>query len=343
MSKVNLHPYSITIREKRSKEDQDINNLFGTNKSLIDVISNAISTYNKKPFLQKSSKKALKFEKSPKVTKDKEMDILQSLVYYGEYGIIRKIMDTNTGEIDEKSIDREKTPVFDLTFTYFQDKLIENKAYLIAQTYSRNGYKTILSEMLKKELNEMLKKELGDENEINAIISVNPLVSKELIDIMNHGDRITEIEFISHDVSKDNASKILSTTDDGVNLNNNELIEIDNLNSVNLSITSSKNESLVPYAKVKELTTFLKKMILNSKDTVFYEVTNSEMNGVKVTVTTPLREFIVKIDSDDLKFRESYPLMDKDVIKKDGTIAHNYVMSEAREYAASVARKYRSL
>ncbi|ETA68241.1 hypothetical protein MettiDRAFT_1695 [Methanolobus tindarius DSM 2278] len=342
MSKVNLHPYSITIREKRSKEDQNINNLFGTNKSLFDLISNAISTYNRKPFLEKSSKKALKFEKSPLITKDEEMDILQSLVYYGEYGIIRKIMDTNTGEIDEKSIDREKTPVFDLTFSYFQDKLIENKAYLIAQTYSRNGYKTILTEMLKKELNEMLIQELDSESGVDATISINPLVSRELVDIMTHGDRITEIELISHDISKDNASKILSTTGNDTT-NNHELIKIDDLNSVNLSITSSKNGSLVPYSKVKELTTSLKQMILNSKDTVFYEVTNSEMKGVKVTVTTPLREFIVKIDSDDLKFRESYPLKDDDVIKKDGSIAHNYVMSEAREYAASVARKYRQI
>ena len=153
MAKISLHPYVISIRRKRSKTDEDITNLFGTKTALVDIIKDALLQYGKKPFLQKKSKKALKFENILETTKVGDVNIIQSLIYYGEYGIIRKIMDTNTGKIDENLIDPDKTPVFDLTFTYFQDDLIKTKAYLISQTYSGKGYKTILTDLIKSELN----------------------------------------------------------------------------------------------------------------------------------------------------------------------------------------------
>lgn len=326
MSKISLHPYVISIRKKRSKTDEDINNLFGTNTALMDIIEDALLKYNKKPFLQAKSKKALKFENIPKMTKVGDINIIQSLVYYGEYGIIRKIMDTNTGEIDENLIDPEKTPVFDLTFTYFQDDLIKTKAYLISQTFSGSGYKTILTDLIRLELNEKFK--------FDVVIEINPLVSHDLVDIMKEEDRIIEIGFVSHDVTKDNASKIFS--------NNDSEIEIDNLRDVNLSLSSSKNKSLVPYDKIREVTSSLKIMVLNSKQTAFYEITKSVMNEVKVKVATPLNDFTVSINSSDLKFKESYSLDDDIVIGSDGRIAHDYIINEAKRYASSVADRYRN-
>ena len=326
MSKISLHPYVISIRKKRSKIDEDVNNLFGTNTALVDIIKDVLLKYSKKPFLQEKSKKALKFENIPKITKIEDVNIIQSLVYYGEYGIIRKIMDTKTGEIDENLIDPEKTPVFDLIYTYFQDDLIKTKAYLISQTYSGNGYKTILTDLIRLELNAKFNSDV--------VVDINPLVSHDLVDIMKKEDRIIEIGFISHDVTKDDASKILSDND--------HEIEIDNLRDVNLSLSSSKNKSLIPYDKIEEVTSNLKKMVLNSKQTAFYEITNSVANEIKVKVATPLNDFTVSINSNNLKFKESYSLDDDIVIGSDGRIAHDYIINEAKKYATSVADRYRN-
>ena len=326
MAKISLHPYVISIRRKRSKTDEDITNLFGTKIALVDIIKDALLQYGKKPFLQKKSKKALKFENILETTKVGDVNIIQSLIYYGEYGIIRKIMDTKTGKIDKNLIDPDKTPVFDLTFTYFQDDLIKTKAYLISQTYSGKGYKTILTDLIKSELNAKF--------DVDVIIEINPLVSHNLVDIMKKEDRIIEIGFVSHDVTKDNASKILS--------NNDSEIDIDNLRDVNLLLSSSKNKSLVPYEKIDEITSSLKKMVLNSKQTAFYEITKSVMNEIKVKVATPLNDFTVSINSSDLIFKESYSLDDDIVIGSDGRIAHTYIFNKAKKYATSIADRYRN-
>lgn len=348
MSKISLSPYVITIRGKKAKENEDIDNLFGTNTSLNDIIKKALEKYNKKPFLESVSKKALKFERIPKIKQEKdeineesvvmeeviaeevgaivgELNILQSLVYYGEYGIIRSIMNTSTGDIDIDSIDPEKTPVFDLTFTYFQDKLIKRKAYLLAQTYSGNGYKTILTHLIKAELSEQF--------EVDIIVEIKPLMCHDLINLVQREDRVTDIIFVSQDVSRDNADKILS---DG-----NHEIDIENLKNYNLSLSASKNRSLVPYDKIGKVTSFLKTAVSNSRNTPFYEITNSELKEIKVKITTPKKEFTVGIDSNNLDFRESYTFNDEDVIKSNGRIAHRYIANEAKEYAISIARRYR--
>lgn len=370
MSKISLSPYTIKIRQKRSKENEDISNLFGTGISLIDIVKDALNKYNKKPFLEDNTKKALKFEKLPKLKREEvtenantenqdevigtvdannkeesvkenvflekviseelgaeigELTIIQSLVYYGEYGIIRSIMDTSTGDIDAESIDSEKTPVFDLTFTYFQDDLIKRRGYLIAQTYSGKGYKTIFAHLLKEELSEQF--------EVDVVVEIKPLMCHQLADIVQREDRVTDIIFVSQDVSRDNADNVLP---DG-----NYEIDIDNLKNFNLSLSASKNKSLVPYDMLEKVASSLKKAFLNSKETRFYEITNSELKQIKVKISTPKKDFTVGISSNDLDFRESYTFDDENVIKSDGRIAHRYIANEAKDYSVSVASRYR--
>ncbi|WP_342305738.1 hypothetical protein [Methanolobus sp. ZRKC5] len=357
MSKISLSPYIIKIRQKYSAEDEDISDLFGTGTSLIDIIKDSLIKYSKKPFLEDTSKKALKFESLPKLKQEDteeldaeneedaikskvflekiiaeelggeigELTIIQSLVYYGEYGIIRSIMDTKTGAIDAESIDSEKTPVFDMTFTYFQDQLIRNKGYLIAQTYSGKGYKTILTHLIKSELNE-----LSDED---IIVEIKPLMCHQLADIVQREDRITDIIFVSQDVSRDEAEKALP---DG-----NYEIDIDNLKNFNLSLSASKNKSLVPYDKLEKVTSSLKKAFSNTRDTPFYEITNSELKQIKVKISTHKKEFTVGITYENLDFRESYAFEDDDVINSNGRIAHRYIANKAKEYSVSIASRYR--
>ena len=124
MAKINLSPYTIRIKQKYSKEDEDISDLFGTKISLYDVISNISLKFKQKPYKQSENQKALKFENKIKTNSNNRVKILQDIIFYGEYGRILKLMDTDTGIMDKNPIDPNKSPVLDFTFTYFEDSLI---------------------------------------------------------------------------------------------------------------------------------------------------------------------------------------------------------------------------
>lgn len=326
MAKINLSPYVVKIRQKNNKQNEDVSNLFGTNVSLFDVMKEITSTYSIKPFRQSKSQKALRFEGNVKFNTFNRIQIIQDILYYGEYGILMKLMDTNTGLLDDDPIDPDKSPVLDFTFTYFQDSLIKSQSYLIVQTYSNRGYKTVLNDMLRGELSTRFNKDV--------IVETNPILGSDIVDLVKRGGRIFDITFISHDVSKDSTDHLLVDS-------SNQGLDINNTKKFSVSVTSSKGSSLVLPSQVESLAESLKKMVLNSAEAPFYEMTNNKLDEVKIKIATHNKDFTVVIDENELEFREILPLNDEDVILDDGTIANTYILNEAKKYSIEISNMYR--
>lgn len=351
MAKINLSPYTIKIREQRTNKLEDINALFGTKISLFNIINDIVCKYEQKPFTQSENQKALKFknkdklktksesaaEKSEKVSDahevgttqtDERVNFIQDIIYYGEYGILMNIMDVKTGDMQVDNIDPDKSAVLDLTFTYFQDHLINTQSYLIAQTYSNRGYKTIFNNLLRNEIKSIFDK--------NVIVEIKPILSSQIIDLIKKDGRIIDITFISHDVSKDSADHLLSDSP-------NKGLTIGNTKTLSVSLTSSKNQSLINPSKIFDYTEWFKQMLLNSAESPFYEMTECNLNEIKLKIATKNKDFIIGISMDDLEFKEVLPLDNDDVILANGAIAHNYIFKEAKDYANSIAERYRDL
>lgn len=351
MAKINLSPYTIKIREQRTDKLEDINALFGTKISLFDIINDIVCKYEQKPFTQSDNQKALKFknkdkletylesasEKAEKVPDahdggntqtDERVNFIQDIIYYGEYGILMNIMDVNTGVMQEDNIDPDKSAVLDLTFTYFQDSLINTQSYIIAQTYSNRGYKTIFNNLLRDEIKSRFAKD--------AIVEIKPILSSQIIDLIKKGGRIIDITFISHDVSKDSADHLLSDSP-------NKGLIIGNAKTFSVTLSSSKNKSLADPAKIIEFTESLKNMLMNSAEVPFYEMTECKLNEIKLKIATKNKDFMIGISVDDLEFKEVLPLDNDDVILANGAIAHNYIFKQAKDYANSIAERYRDL
>lgn len=328
MAKINLSPYTIRIKRKYSAKDEDISDLFGTKISLYDVISNISLKFKQRPYKQSKNQKALKFENKIKTNSNNRVKILQDIIFYGEYGRILKLMDTDTGIMDKNQIDPNKSPVLDFTITYFEDSLIKTQSYIIAQTYSNNGYKTIFHNLLKEEIN--------DRFGIDSTVEINPIISSEIIDLIKRGGRIFDITLISHDISKDSTDHLLSDS------SKNCLI-IGNTNEISFSLSSSRGANLINIDKIEDFVDSLKKMILNSAETPFYEITKSRLDEIKIKIKTKNKEHTVGISSDDLEFKEIRPLDDEDVILKNGTIAINYILKEARDYSTEIVDMYKQV
>ncbi|MDD2340768.1 MAG: hypothetical protein PHG79_11135 [Methanosarcina sp.] len=330
MAKINLTPYVIKVRRKRCSVDENLKDLFGTSISLFDIIQEITVNYQKKPFKMPESKKALKFEDKIKTSEENQVKILQNILYYGEYGILRKVMDTNTGVIDPKLIEADKSPVFDLTFTYFQDELILNQSYIIAQSYSNKGYKTVFKSLLESEI----KIKFGED----ITVEINSILSSGLANLIRKGGRIVDITFTAHKVSKDSTDILLDE-------NSNNHIMVENAGSFSISLSSSRNKSLISASldKAREFEDSLKKVVLNAKESPFFEVTKSELSEIKVKISTENKDFTVNISAEDSEFKEVLPFDDEDVILNNGTIAHNYILNEAKDYALSISERYRSI
>ena len=91
MAKINLSPYTVKIRNKHSNNEEDIYNLFGTNISLYEVISDISLKFKQKPFKQPKNHKALKFENKINTYTDNRVKVLQDILFYGEYGRLMKL------------------------------------------------------------------------------------------------------------------------------------------------------------------------------------------------------------------------------------------------------------
>jgi|GEM_PF-5689467 len=329
MPKITLSPYIIKIRQKNSQDFEDLENLFGTNKKLFDIIKDIKTDYQKKPFKEEKSKKAIKFEnRQIEFFINKELKITQDVVYYGEFGVLRKVMDTETGEINQQAIKSTESPVYDLTFTYAQDTLIKNIGLIIVQSYSRMSYKTVLYEVIRKKL--------AGEFDIEFMLEINPLIDNELAEIVENGGRIVEINLTSHDIP-DSADILADSKEKETK------IEIKNKKTITFSLASSAGLSLAPIQKLTDLMKNLKP-ILYSDTTVFYEATKCPVDEVKIAVSTDDRNYTFYLDqeeSGDIEFKKVIPLTDVGLISNDGIIKNDSILVIAREHIETIANKYR--
>lgn len=328
MAKINLSPYTIEIRQKRNKENEDLFNLFGTGTSLFDVVKEIIDKYKQTPFKQSKNQKTLKFDDKVKFNNLSRIQLVQDTLYYGEYGVLMRLMDTNTGLMDSNPIDPDKSPVLEFAFTYFQDSLIKKHGYFILQTYSNKGYKTVLNRLLENELNAKFNKDV--------IIEMNPIISSDIIDLVKKGGRIFDITFISHDVSKDSTNDLLKDS-------SNQGLNIGHTKQFSMSITSSKGSNLVLPNQIEQFTEYLKKMILNSAEIPFYEMTKSRLDEIKIKIATINKDYTITIDENELEFKEIRPLDDTDVILENGAIASIYILNESMKYASEISKMYSEL
>ncbi len=332
MAKVNLSPYSVAVNRKYSRKfEEDITDLFGKKIVLSDVIEQIIAKYGKIPFREKASQKALKFDGPVQKTETDRFKIIQSVVYYGAYGILTKIMDVNTGVIDPKLIDKEKSPVVDFIFTYVEDKLNTKFAFLIGQTYSVQGYKSTFEKAMQEELT-AITRPYG----ISPIVNIDPLFNKELIELLISGARMYDLTFIATEVDNDSSDILLSgMKKHGLNISATKSFEV--------AITSYKNKSLLLPRKAREMIEYLRSMLQNPKRSPFFIMTKSEAKEIKARVITPTREFTVGIGSDDFEFREILALDEAQSITTDGAINQGYILGEAKQYAETIAEKYKKL
>lgn len=326
MSKINLSPYTIKVKEKNSMKCEDLENLFGKGISLLDVVKEIKSEYKTKPYKQNNSKKAFKFENKTFNYSINNVNIVQDIIYYGEYGVLRKIMNIETGEINpDDVISAEESPVFDLTFTYFQDSLVKYQSYIIVQSYSRMSYKTLFNKLLEDKLKSIF--------DIEITVDINPLINSELIELVENGGRIVEISLISNDIPKDPADLLLNSQE--------EKLEIKNTNQVNFSLTSSKGKSLISKDGIIAFERKLRDIVIDPKATPFYEVTKCQVNEIKIKVSTENKDYTVYLDSTGSEFKQTLPLNDNDIISDDGTINNGNILVIARDYVNIVVNKYR--
>lgn len=329
LPKMALSPYVVKVRKKNSSEPEDLDNLFGEGKTLFDIIKEIKSDYKLKPYNEDKNKKAIKFEnKAIEYNINKGVRITQDIVYYGEYGVLRKVMNIDTGEINQAAINSNESPVYDLTFTYAQDSLVKGHGILIVQSYSRMSYKTVLTELIKNKLNSIFENELS--------LDINPLVDDELIELIEKGGRVVEINLISHDISKESADILLESKKNQ--------IEVRNTNKITLALTSSNGTSLAPIKDLQNLINNLRNVV-NSTTTPFYEVTKCYVNTVKIKVSTDSQNYTFCLDQDDsgdFEFKKIIPLNDDSLISNDGVINNGSILVLAREHIESIANKYRS-
>ena len=114
MSKVNLTAYTISIKEKFSRQQsENIDNIIGSGITLKQVIESAISRYsinngNGVPFRDTTSQKALLFSSSQNSvypTNTPRLDLKKVQLYHGEYGLVQDVLDTQTGVLQQGLID----------------------------------------------------------------------------------------------------------------------------------------------------------------------------------------------------------------------------------------------
>lgn len=331
MPRISLSPYVIKVKKKRSKQCENLETLFGTNTSLVDVIKTIKSEYKTKPYKVKNSKKAFKFQDMDKL--DYNIDgikITQDIIYYGEYGVLQGIMNTDTGEIKPEAIGKDESPVVELTFTYAQDSLVKFQSYIIVQSYSKMSYKTIFNSLLKEWLEDKFKTEIT--------VDIDPLIDSDLVKIIESEGRIVEINLMSHDVPREAAENLLKSTARGLE---EATIEIENMDEIKLSLSPSKGRSLAPIRTLSTLERNLRQMVLNSNNTPFYEVTNCEVKTINVKVASESKDYTVYLDPGQPRFKQILPITEEDIISEEGIINNGSILITAREYVGSIVGKYR--
>lgn len=330
MPKVNLSPYLIQIREKQSDEYEDVDDLFGTGTSLQEIIESIISDFSGagSVFKEEKGQKALKFEGNAESHPQAPIDIVQDTVYHGEYGIVRDVLDVDSGSINEDELSSSETPVFDMIFTYFEDSLLEKYGFVMVQRYSIYGYKTTFHRLLRQKIRGTLHED--------AMVEMKPLISSELVEILERGGRLTDLKLIAHDVSPDSANQASSDLSESG-------LAVQNTNRIEFNFSAGSNLNLALPTRVDDLVDKMKEIVLNSEDTPFYELTSTEIDEIKAKVDDNGKSRTLTVGPEGERVREELPVEDNDAVNEDGTINRDLIKGHATDYARNVIDKYRDI
>ena len=333
MVRTRLNPYSIRIKNKKTGKYEDITNINLSGTTLKEFLENTILKYhsnnkNSQPFSDEDSKRIVFFEGDIKKKNNRSILFIHSNIHYGEFGLDRPIINKDRkffGNLFGRRVKKEESPTKKLAFTYFEYLKIRDRAFVILNSHSLDSYKTILERMLQKELDLIF----GN----NLHIEFQPIFNTILAEKIEKGGRISEMQFISHELPNDEAEHDFSGDEDK--------IKIEDLEKFTMSFKSKSKGSLIELSrdKINEFLEDIKNKLFNPKEKAFYSGIEAELSQIKVIVSLEGKSYPIVFDKEGEYFRESLYLDEKETII-DGKLNQKKINQISEEYAKEILKKF---
>lgn len=287
-----LVPYALRVYNFEDRKPLKLNNLDGNGKDFFNVFSSCLKdnyTHKVFPDLYQTIRCKSDF------IKERTID---GIMGSGKYGVIEDLYNVSTGEFRERG--KSKDDAGEKPFYFLLNAPEEMYAgTLIIQTISNSGIKTVFERLLNEYLNSS-----------NYKITLNPLISKELLKKLQTSKSIYEIRFIKRNHPLDK-TEFFDYNYDEKNVTKMEVYRPKNKLFFNL-----KNEFI----------TYISNTELN-----YYEIMGEKCDKIQIILNEGGKKVTLNFTGRTTHNLESYELSEMHM-GVDGNFNFPYIRDEATNY-----------
>ncbi len=196
MTRHKLIPYLVQVKKKHAHNYENLGALPITNNTTTDFFQIF------KRILTPQSQVLLQHKKTVSAETIKESvgeTAVWGTINAGEFGITADLynMRQRTRKRQaRKDDDSEEYPFF---FLFHQPRQTHpNQGFLILSEFKKNGIKTILEYLLQKQISSLNQ---------DLWVKITPLISADLMSVIRNADKVQEVKFVAHEVSRDIADR----------------------------------------------------------------------------------------------------------------------------------------
>lgn len=321
IAKFKLVPYTVSIKQKRSSDYFNLDNIGNNNIDFLDIFLDFLG--KSKHIVLPQSERTVSIHRKENDGRD-----VYGVFKSGQYNILADFLDIS--DEDKFELKEEARGLRDSeVYPFFFLMNIPNKSpkgILILQTFSIHRIKTVIEKAINTFLAEDKDPEKYDKNELkmydelkNMVVEIKPLISESLLEKLNSAESMQTISLVRHKVPV-NTTKKLWFAKKGKK----ELIgDPEEITEIHTFKVKSKSKHSLYKDKMVEA--------IKNVENTYGEIFEDKYDEIHITVNIDGSEQSIILGSRN-EFKEVFPLSDKTLVLENGFPEYNYMKKTSKGY-----------